>query len=71
MTLSAAMLEDERRVWKTWEDFDYGETPYGRTGQQFEDRGGARTGMVGGAQSHLCPVRELVDYAAKALKLQR
>ena len=67
--LGSAVLEDGCRVWKTWEDFDYGETPYGRAGQQFEGGGGARTGMVGGAQSHLCPVRELVDYAAKALKI--
>jgi len=68
MAMGSAMLEDGRRVWRAWEDFDYGDTPYGRTGQRFEDEGGAQTGMVGGAQSHLAPVRELVDYAALHLR---
>ena len=67
MVMGSAMLENGRRVWKTWEDFDYGDTPYGRIGQQFEDEGGAQVGIVGNAKSHLCPVRELVDYAQEKL----
>jgi len=63
MPWGLAMLEGGQPVWKTYEDFDYGSTPYGRIGQQFEDDGGALAGLVGSAQSHLCPVRELVDYA--------
>ena len=68
MSMGSAMLEDGRRVWKTWEDFDYGETPYGRVGQQFENGGGACVGLIGDAQSHLCPVRALVDYSQERLR---
>jgi len=68
MPWGLAMLEDGGRVWKTYEDCDYGSTPYGRIGQRFEDKGGASTGLVGSAKSHLCPVRALVDYATERMR---
>jgi aminoglycoside 3-N-acetyltransferase len=68
MTYGTAMMENGERVWKTYEDFDYGSYPYGPIGQRYEDAGNAITGRIGSAKAHLCRVRPLVDYALEYMK---
>jgi aminoglycoside 3-N-acetyltransferase len=68
MACGAAMLEDGRRVWKTYEDFDYGSYPYGPIGQRYEDGGHAIVGKIGNAKAHLCRVRPLVEYALEEMR---
>jgi aminoglycoside 3-N-acetyltransferase len=68
MTDGSAMLEDGGRVWKTYEDFDYGSDPYGPIGQRYEDEGNAIVGKIGSAKAHLCSVRPLVDFALEEMK---
>jgi len=68
----SAMLENGARVWKTWEDFDYGSTPYGQIGQRWEDEGiaygKAIIGQIGSAKARLCRMRPLVDFALVEMK---
>jgi len=68
MACGAAVLENGARVWKTWEDFDYGSTPYGEIGRRWEDEGGAIVGQIGSAKAHLCRVRPLVDFALEEMR---
>lgn len=67
-TYGTAMLENGQRVWKTYEDFDYGSYPYGPIGQRYEDEGNAVVGKIGNAKAHLCKVRPLVEYALEEMK---
>jgi aminoglycoside 3-N-acetyltransferase len=63
----AALLEEGRRVWRTYEDLDLGEDVFNELGEPFEASGAVTRGLVGSADSRFFSQRDAVDFATKAL----
>ncbi|GAC1463855.1 MAG: BA2930 family N-acetyltransferase [Chloroflexota bacterium] len=64
---SVPVLENGRRVWKTYRDVDIDGGPFGDLGEEFERAGEVRTGWVGSASSRLFKQRRAVDFAVQWL----
>lgn len=58
-----AVLEDGKRTWKEFEDFDYDSSDFGRLGLDFEEAHPVKKGKVGNAQCRLFDLRLGVDFA--------
>ena len=67
----APILEDGRRVWKTYEDVDLDEKVFPEIGAAFEGTGRARLAKVGSAEARLFSQRAAVDFAEGWLARQR
>ncbi|WP_050615340.1 aminoglycoside N(3)-acetyltransferase [Bacillus testis] len=57
------IIEDDRRVWKEYEEFLYDTDKFNEIGFLFERNGLVSTGQVGMAECRLIPQRQLVDFA--------
>ncbi len=65
MKKGAPVLEDGRRVWKTFPDIEFQDDSFPVIGEEFRRTGRVVTGRVGSAQADLFRVREAVDFAAE------
>ena len=68
---SAALLEKGKRVWATWEEPDYNDDDFFRIGQEFEKATDRSAVYIGQAESHILPMKELIDFAANWMKEHR
>ncbi len=67
----AAILENGMRVWTTWEELDYNDDDFPQIGQEFEKAKGLSAVHIGQAESHIFPMRELVDFAINWMREHR
>lgn len=61
MTEGTALIENGKRVWKTYTDIELDEDQFLAIGSQMEKDKQVQTGIVGDAKSRLYSVREAVD----------
>lgn len=61
----AAILENGKRVWRTYEDIDLDEDQFEAIGKQMEKDGLVKEGTIGNAQTKLYTLRHAVDYSTK------
>jgi aminoglycoside 3-N-acetyltransferase len=67
----APILEDGRRVWKTYDDIELDEGVFGEIGANFEKAVGVRSFRVGSAQAKLFSQRQAVDFARDRITQRR
>lgn len=67
MTEGSPILENGRRVWKTYQDIELDSDPFPEIGAAFEATGLVKIGPVGSAQCKLLPQRPAVDFATEWL----
>jgi aminoglycoside 3-N-acetyltransferase len=70
-SLGAAVLEDGKRVWKTWEQIEYNDDDFPQLAAEFEEKTGLTPVYIGQAESHLFPMRELIDFGVEWLRTNR
>lgn len=63
----APVVEDGRRVWKTYRDIDFHEEVFPEIGADFESAGRVKIAKVGSAEARLFLQREAVDFAQEWL----
>ena len=68
---AAAVLENGKRVWKTWEEIDHDSDDFPEIGEAYEQSINYDPGFVGDAESRLLSARKLVDYAVSWLREHR
>lgn len=62
--MGAAIMEDGKRVWKWFEDFEYdSDRDFNEIGKAFEETNNVKTGKVGNAQCKLFKIKAGVDFA--------
>lgn len=71
MTEGGPILENGRRVWKTYQDIELDADQFPEIGAAYEAMGLVKTGPVGSAQCKLLPQRPAVDYATEWLMRKR
>jgi aminoglycoside 3-N-acetyltransferase len=59
----APILEDGRRLWKTYEGIELNEDVFAQIGADFEKAVGVHTSKVGSAEAKLFSQREAVNFA--------
>jgi aminoglycoside 3-N-acetyltransferase len=64
---SAPVMEEGKRVWKTYRDIDVNADPFPELGADFERERSVRIGLVGSAQARLFSQRSAVDFAVRWL----
>jgi aminoglycoside 3-N-acetyltransferase len=67
----AAVLEDGKRAWKTWEEPEYDDDDFHKIAGDFEEQEGLSPVYIGQAESHIFEMRELIDYAVCWLRKNR
>ncbi|SDL86666.1 aminoglycoside N(3)-acetyltransferase [Sediminibacillus halophilus] len=63
-----ALLEDDKRVWKTYEEIDYDSELFAELGSDYEKTHTVAAAKVGAAEVKLIRQRPMVDYARQWLK---
>lgn len=62
--MGAAMLENNKRIWKWFDDFDYNsDLDFEKIGEAFEKTNDVEIGKVGNAQCRLFDIKSGVDFA--------
>ena len=68
----AAIIEDNKRVWKWFEDFDYNsDEDFERLGNAYEEANKVKTGKIGNAECKLLDMKAGVDFAKEWLENNR
>ena len=67
----AAILENGKRVWKTWFEDDFDSEDFAQLGLDFEKANNYKPKLVGQAESRLYSMKEIVDYAIPWLQKNR
>ncbi len=57
------VIEDGKRIWKTWKAIDIDSDDFPEVGAAFEKEIGYRPKLVGQAESRLLPMKDLIDFA--------
>lgn len=65
------ILENGRRVWKSYQDIDLDSEPFPEIGMAFEETNPVKTGLVGSAQCKLLLQRPAIDFAVEWLTQKR
>ncbi|MGN1401032.1 MAG: aminoglycoside N(3)-acetyltransferase [Bacillus sp. (in: firmicutes)] len=65
------IMENGKRIWKTYTDFIYDIEQFNDIGREFEKRHDVSVGYIGNAISRLIPQAPLVDFAASWLSAQK
>ena len=65
------ILENDQRVWKTYQNIELDSDQFPEIGTAFEETGLVKTGPVGSAQCKLLPQRPAVDFATSWLVRKR
>ncbi|NBI06245.1 aminoglycoside N(3)-acetyltransferase [Senegalia massiliensis] len=63
--LQAPIIEDNKRVWKTFNDIDLDTDEFEEIGKEFEENNDINIGYIGSSKSRLFKQREIVDFATK------
>ena len=66
-----AMLENGKRVWKWFEDYDYDSDDFELTGSAFEKDGLVKTGRIGNASCRLFKIRSGTDFSSIWMRQNR
>lgn len=66
-TKGAALIENGKRVWKTYEEIVYDSDPFERLGRNYGKEGHVTIGQVGKAECRLMNQPDLVDFARRWL----
>ena len=69
--LGAAVLENGKRIWKTWEQIEYNDEDFPCIAAKFEETTGRTPIYIGQAESHLFPMRDLIDFSVAWLRKNR
>lgn len=70
--MGAAIIENNERVWKWFEDFDYNsDEDFEKIGKAFEEANNVIIGKVGNAQCKLFDMKSGVDFAKKWIERNR
>ncbi len=67
----AALFEDGKRVWKSFEDLDYDDEDFPQIGTDFEKAHKISQGKIGQADSKLIEIKELIDFAINWMENNR
>ena len=67
----AAVLERGKRVWAKWEEPDYNGEDFSRIGKEFERATDRSVVYIGQAESHIFPMKDLIDFAANWMQEHR
>lgn len=67
---TAPMLEDDKKVWKTYQELEFRGSLFSFLGKSFEDETYVRKMKVGSAQARLFQVKRSVDYAKSWLTIR-
>lgn len=65
---ASPILENGKRVWKTYAELDYDEDKFKEIGENFERENTVNKGCIGQAESKLMSQPDLVDFTAGYLK---
>src|SRR5699024_3818732 len=65
---ASPILENGKRVWKTYAELDYDEDEFKEIGENFERENTVNKGCIGQAESKLMSQPDLVDFTAGYLK---
>ena len=68
---SAPILEDGKRVWRTYSDVDFDSSVFPEIGAAFDATGAVRISRVGSATARLFAQRAAVDFAVAWLRARR
>ena len=68
---AAALLENGKRVWKTWKEPEFSDEDFHKIAADFEEKEGLSPVYIGQAESHIFEMGELVDYGVGWLKKNR
>jgi len=71
MKWSAAILEDGKRVWKTWDERNYSSDDFKKIGAAFEASINYEMKNIGQAPSRLISMRSIVDFAVEWMEKNR
>ncbi|WP_018663804.1 aminoglycoside N(3)-acetyltransferase [Heyndrickxia acidiproducens] len=66
-TMNCAMMEDGKRVWGTYRDYEKNSDLFNKIGRAFEKKHMVETGLIGAAPARLIRQRPLVDFTARFL----
>lgn len=67
----AALLENGKRVWRTWKEPEFSDEDFHKIAADFEKQEDLSPVFIGQAESHIFNMRELIDYGVKWLKKNR
>jgi len=68
---AAAILENGKRVWKTWTESEYSDEDFHKIAADFEEKEDLSPIYIGQAESHIFEMKNLVDYGVDWLKKNR
>ncbi|MGY5872814.1 MAG: AAC(3) family N-acetyltransferase [Candidatus Thorarchaeota archaeon] len=68
---AAALLENGKRVWRTWKESEFSDEDFHQIAADFEKKEGLSPVYIGQAESHIFKMRELVDYGVGWLRKNR
>jgi aminoglycoside 3-N-acetyltransferase len=69
--LGAAVLENGKRIWKTWEQIEYNDDDFPQISAEFEEKTELTPVYIGQAESHIFPMRDLIDFCVEWLTNNR
>lgn len=70
--MGTAIIENNQRTWKWFEDFDYNsEVDFEKIGIAFDETNNVVVGKVGNAQCKLFPLKAGVDFAKEWIQGNR
>lgn len=67
----AAVIENGKRIWKTWEQIEYDDDDFPQIAAEFEEKTTRGLVYIGQAESHLFPMRELIDFGVEWIRKHR
>ena len=67
----AAMYENGKRIWKSWEEIKYDSDDFEEIGLAYEKSINYKTLNIGSAESRLISSRDIIDFAVKWLRENR
>ncbi|TFG27193.1 AAC(3) family N-acetyltransferase [Candidatus Thorarchaeota archaeon] len=68
---AAAILENGKRVWKTWKGQEFSDEDFHKIAADFEEKEGLSPVYIGQAESHIFSMKDLVDYGVDWLRKNR
>jgi len=68
---AAALLENGKRVWKTWKESEFNDEDFHKIAADFEEQEGLSPVFIGQAESHIFSMKKLVDYGVEWLRKNR
>ncbi len=67
----AAVLENGKRVWKTWETLEYDDDDFHKIAADYEEKAGLAPVFIGQAESHIFSMKPLIDFGMVWLRKNR